>query len=319
MNNNSSFTFRQSTFFAAILVFVGAVCFSTKAVFVKLAYQYDVDSISLLALRMAFSLPIFLSIAWWSNRDTQNKDYKMQSKDWFYTLLLGAMGYYLASLLDFLGLQYVTAGMERLILFTYPTLVVLISVLFLKKKILKIHYIALTLTYIGIGMAFFEYLQSDAHSIFDVNNQFMFGAILIFGAALAYAVYLVGSGNLLPRLGTVRYNSLSMSAAGMAVLIHHAITNQLALFNFVPEVYYYGMAMALVSTVIPSFLIAEGIRIIGATNASIIGSVGPISTIILAYIFLGERLGWWQWGGTLLVIVGVLLISLQKGKSGNAQ
>lgn len=314
MNNLSPLPFRQTTFFAALLVFVGAVCFSTKAVFVKLAYQYDVDSISLLALRMAFSLPIFLSIAWWSNRDQKN-NYQMQPKDWFYTLVLGAMGYYLASLLDFLGLQYVTAGMERLVLFTYPTLVVIISAIFLKQKIFKIHYIALSLTYIGIGIAFFEHLNADPHSIFDTDNHFMYGAMLVFAAALAYAIYLVGSGSILPRLGTVRYNSLSMSAAGVAVLIHHAIVNQLALFDFVPEVYYYGIAMALISTVIPSFMIAEGIRIIGATNASIIGSVGPISTIILAYIFLGERLGWWQWGGTMLVIVGVLLISLQKGKT----
>lgn len=312
MNTKLSATFRQSNLFAAILVFIGAVGFSTKAVFVKLAYQYDVDSISLLALRMAFSLPIFIGVAWWSHQGQQD-NYEIHGKDWLYTFILGAIGYYLASFLDFLGLQYITAGMERLVLFTYPTLVVIISAIFLKKKIKKVHYIALSLTYVGIGVAFLEHLQSDNH-LGDTNEHFLLGAALVFGAALAYAIYLVGSGYILPRLGTLRYNSLSMSAAGLAVLVHHAVVNQLALFDFAPPVYYYGIAMALFSTVLPSFLIAEGIRIIGATNASIIGSIGPISTIILAYIFLGEQLGWWQWGGTLLVIVGILLISLQKHK-----
>ncbi len=297
---------RQGNYlYGALLVFIGSIFYSSKAVIVKLAYQYDVDSISLLALRMSFSIPVFLLIGLLKlKRDPGSQEVLRQN--WWKIILLGTCGYYLASLLDFIGLQYITASMERVVLFTYPTIVLLLSAVFLKKRMVKRQVLALLITYVGIAIAFLSSL-ADAE-----QANLLLGSLLVFGAALAVSIYVVGSGELLPKLGTQLYNSFAMLAAGIAIVIHHFLTNDLALFNFEMEVYAYAFLMAMIATVIPSFLVAEGIRVVGANNAGLIGSIGPISTIVLAYIFLGERLDFYQWFGTILVIVGVLSIVLWK-------
>ncbi len=302
--NHSDQIFRQQLI-GGILVFFGAILFSTKAVMVKLAYQYEIDSISLLALRFSFSLPFYLGMNWWWRRK-QTKVYKMNRKEWIQLAGVGVLGYYLASLLDFIGLQYITASMERLILFLYPTIVVIISFLFFKKPIYRSQVIALVLTYIGIGLAFFEGLQ--------LSNQpnFALGGFLIFLCAIAYAMFLIGTGEIIPKLGTIRFTSLALTMSSIAILLQHLILYQWDLFGFAWQVYALGILMAIVATVIPSFMVSEGIRLIGASNASIVGSVGPISTIILAYIFLGERLGPLQFVGTGIVILGVLVVTLKK-------
>lgn len=293
--------------YGALLVFAGSILFSTKAVMVKLAYQHEVDSISLLALRMSFALPFFLWIGISQFRRNPEVRPLLQTY-WWKIVLLGACGYYLASLLDFLGLQYVTASLERVILFTYPTIVLILSALFFNKKVLPRQIAALTITYIGISIAFWDSLSDDS------QLDLMRGALLIFGAAFCFAIYVVGSGELLKKVGTRAYNSLAMSSAAIAVLVHHLLTNGLELSGFHPMVYVYALLIALIGTVIPSFLVAEGIRLIGANNSGLIGSIGPISTIVMAYIFLGERLSLLQWLGTLLVIGGVLMIVLWKQK-----
>lgn len=307
---NISYTHQQQLI-AAVLVFLGAVCFSTKAVLVKLAYLYEIDSLSLLALRMLFSLPFFLLIAFLFHKRSANVQHlqPISKKDWISIISLGIVGYYLASYFDFIGLQYITASLERLILFVYPTLVVLISALLYQKKITKEQWIALFLTYIGIACAF-----SDQTTLMQ-NENIWLGASLVFISALTYAIYLIGSGQLLPRIGTARYTSYVMTIACIAVLVHYIIANPFNLLNFPLPVYGLAFLMAIFSTVTPAFLVSEGIRIIGSSNASIIGSVGPISTIILAYIFLGERIGEWQIFGTFLVIGGVSIIALQKKKT----
>lgn len=296
---------RRSQLGAAALVFLGALCFSAKAVIVKLAYRYGVDSVSLLTLRMAIALPFFMLTAMLARRPEQ-EDRQLTRRDWAGVVLMGVFGYYLASFLDFFGLQYISASMERLILFAYPTLVLLISAVFFGKPISRAQYAALVLTYLGILIAFSKNLGSSDYP------HFWLGAGAIFLGALAYAIYLVGSGNYLPRLGTWRYTSYAMMAACLAVIVHHGLAYRWQLFTFPAAVYWLSLLMALISTVLPAFLISEGIRRIGAGNAAIIGSVGPISTIILAYIFLGERLVFIQWVGAFLVIGGVLVISLKK-------
>lgn len=299
---------RRQQLIAAALVFSGALCFSAKAVFVKLAYQFGVDSISLLALRMVFSLPLFLILAWWSLRKKQSAYTAPTRREWIYIALLGVMGYYLASMLDFLGLQYIGASLERLILFVYPTMVLLISAVLFKQAIHQDQYIALVLTYVGVALAFIGGIK------FNDRQDLFLGSGLIFLSAFVYACYLIGSGRLLPKVGTLRFTSYAMISASVGVLIHHGLLYQWRLFHFAPEVYQLSIVMAVLSTVLPAFMISEGIRLIGAGNAAIIGSVGPISTIVLAYIFLGERLGLWQWVGAALVITGVLWISLRKQK-----
>lgn len=294
---------QRSRVVGAVWVLLGAICLSAKAVIVKLAYRYEVDSISLLTLRFLFALPVFLVVAFWARRQHAHHDQPLHKRDIGQLLIFGIAGYYLASLLDFMGLQYVTASMERLLLFAYPTFVVLINSLILRQPVRRVQIWALLLTYVGILLAFIEgvHLSDDP--------QFAIGAGLVLLCALTYSVYMVGSGHLIPRLGTWRYTSLAMSAACVAILLHHLLVYRWDLWSFPYPVYTLSLLMAMVSTVLPAFLVSEGIRRVGSGDAAILASVGPISTIILAAIFLDERLGYWQWGGTLLVIGGVVLIA----------
>ncbi len=298
--------FRNSYLFAALIIVLGAVLFSTKAIIIKLAYQHPIDSLSLLALRMFFSLPLFVLALWRPRKEKALS--KISGKDYWSIAVVGIVGFYGASYLDFLGLQYISASLERLILYCYPTLVLLISAIFLRKSITKIQLYALLMTYVGIAIIF-----SGKISIVGNSNPLL-GGIFIFFAALTYAIYLVGSGQLLPRIGTRRFTSYSMIAASMVVLAHNSIQNGMNLFDFPEKLYWLVGYMAVFATFIPTFLISEGIRIIGANNASIIGAIGPVSTILLAYVFLGERLYFIQWIGTIIVIGGVLLITLTKNK-----
>jgi drug/metabolite transporter (DMT)-like permease len=256
---------------------------------------------------MGFALPFYLIILLIEKNKTPiNKSVK--KKHWLWMLAMGIIGYYLASLFDFWGLNYVTAGTERLILFLYPSLVLIISALFLKKKILKIQYIALLVTYLGIVCTFIPNLKMG------LGSNLLFGSFLIFLSALTYAIYLIGSGELIPKFGIIRFTCYAMITSTIVVLIHHVAAGNGSLFNYPNEVYYLSITMAVMCTVIPSFLISGGIKKVGSGNASIIGSVGPIATIIMANIFLGEILNHWQIAGTLIVLGGVLMISW-KGKS----
>lgn len=296
---------KQPYLLGAALILLGSICFSAKAVMVKLAYRYQIDSVSLMALRMIFSLPFFILVAYISNKKSTQK-IQLKKRDWAMIAAFGMSGFYVASLADFIGLQYITASLERVILFTYPTMVVLIAALFLNRKIKKNEIFALLLTYLGTGIALFENFKLPN------GNSVLIGSAFIFIAALAYAIFVIGSGQMLKKMGTLQYNSLAMTAACIAIILHHAIAYRLALFDFQKEIYILAFIMGLFSTVIASFLVTGGIRIIGASHAAIISSVGPISTIILAYIFLGERLSGLQWIGTLIVIFGVLVITLNK-------
>lgn len=285
-------------------MFLGAVLFSAKAIFVKLAYQYNIDPVSLLTLRMVLSLPFFLLMGYFSGRNQKTESVK--KKEWVQIFLLGMVGYYLASLFDFQGLQYISAGLERLILFVYPTIVVILTAILYKKPIQRLQYLALGMTYIGIFIAF----------VYDAGvgsqKNVGLGAILVFLSAVTYAIYLIGSGKMIPKVGTVRFTAYAMSFSSLAVILHSLIFNGMNIWDFQKEVYYISALMAIFATVIPSFLISGGIKMIGSDNASIIGSIGPVSTIILAYIFLGEEISISQIIGTVFVLAGVLIISLRK-------
>ncbi len=296
---------------AFVLVFVGAIGYSSKAIFIKLAYRYGADSVSLVALRMAFSLPFFLIAAAYSRKQRKASDFQLTRKHWGQIIVLGLMGYYIASLLDFWSLQYLTASLARLILFTYPTMVLLLSALFLKRPFSWGEAGAVLLSYVGIALAFSQSVELAE------GELFWKGVALSFGSALTFAIYMMGSGEFLPKMGTLRYNSLAMSIACFAIIIHHGIQHQWALFDFPTPVYWHCFGMAILATVLPSFMVAEGIRRLGAAPASIISSVGPISTIILASVFLDESFGHWQWLGAVLVIGGVLLLSWWKRRKRN--
>ncbi|MBI2778342.1 MAG: DMT family transporter [Gammaproteobacteria bacterium] len=288
----------------AVYAFLAAVGFSGKAILVKLAYGYSVDAVTLLALRMLFSLPFFITIAVWSARNASAVN--LTARDWLSVVTLGLLGYYLSSLLDFLGLAYIPASLERLILFLYPTMVVILSALFLARRITGSVVVALALSYTGIALVF----ASDA-SLGQRNVAI--GASLVFASTLTYAIYLVGSGQVIAKLGPARFTGYALTVSCVAVVLHFGIVNAPAALIQPLPVYGMALAMALFSTVLPALLLAEGMRRIGADKTSIIGSIGPVATILLAYLFLGESLSVIQMAGAALVLAGVLFISLRKG------
>jgi drug/metabolite transporter (DMT)-like permease len=293
-------------FWGVIICLAGAICFSTKAIFVKLAYRdTQVDAISLLVLRMIFSLPFFLISA--GVYSSKENNVKFTTKQWIYIAVIGCLGYYVSSLLDFLGLQFVTAGIERLILFIYPTLVLLMNSVLFKQKIKGIQWLAVAVTYTGLLLAFFGEVDFSAQ-----NENFIWGSFLIFICAITYAAYIVGSGKLIPLVGAVKFNSYAMSFACIGVFLHFFATSEQSLMALPSQVYIYGLLMAILSTVIPSYLVSIGINRIGAGNAAIVASVGPVSTILLAYYFLNESIFVMQVVGTAMILFGVLLISRGK-------
>ena len=282
---------------------VAAIGFSAKAVMVKLAYVDAVDPITLLALRMAFSVPFFLVVA---ARENRNKHHDaITTGDKLAVLGLGLVGYYLASYLDFLGLQYISAGLERLILFLYPTMVVLISALLFRHRIGRTVLLALALSYAGIALVFLHDMHATQHDA-------PLGSALVFGSALAYAVYLAGAGHTIARIGATRFTAYVMTVASAACLLQFAATHAVADLDLPLRVYGLSIAMAVFSTVLPAFLLAAAMRRIGSMHTSMIGSIGPVSTIYLAYVFLGEQLSLVQMTGSILVLAGVLMISLKK-------
>ena len=281
---------------------IGIVLFSAKAVMVKLAYTYNIDSVTLLLFRMIFAFPFYLAIALW-NKPKLNT--QLVSKDYLWLIFFGFIGYYMASWFDFEGLQYLKAGLERIILFVYPTLVVLLSWLFFKKKLSKIQYIAILITYIGVLITFWQEIALAGENMY-------LGVFLIFMSALTYASYLVGSGWLIPKFGVVNFTAYSMIVSTFCVVVHYSIVGNFDLFNYPKHVYFLGIAMALLSTLIPSFLVSMAIEKLGASTFSIFGSLGPVSTIILAYLFLDEYITLIQVLGMCIVILGVSIVSKKK-------
>ena len=286
---------------AVLLGISGVLLFSTKAIFAKLIYAEGVDHMTTLMLRMAFSVPFYVTILL-SIRNPQ----KGSPIKHFYLFLMGFLGYYLASFLDFKGLTFIKASLERLILFAYPTLVIILSALLLKKHISRIQKIGVLITYIGILVVFLpELFLSESHSS---QTNTLAGGVLVFFSALTYAGYLVGSQWLIPSFGVRKFTAIAMIWSGVMVLIHYLIVTRepLHIFELSGEVYLFGLLMGIFSTVLPSFLISQAIHKLGAAQFSIFGALGPVSTITLAFIFLNERLTMIQILGSLVVISGVI-------------
>ena len=300
-----------------LISFSGAVIFSTKAIIVKLAFRHThTDGLTLLMLRMLISLPFYLLAALWSSRKEGNV--RMTRRQWFYVLLLGLLGYYLSSFFDFIGLQYISAGLERLILFLYPSFSVLINAVVFRQKMSRAQLWALGLSYLGIGIAYFGELKIDTG-----NPNFYWGSSLIFLCAITYACYLSGTGRMVGVVGASKFTTYSMLSATGAILTHYFIRQAVRGEELLPlsagaGVWTYGVLLALVATVIPSFMLSAGMKIIGPNNAAIVTSVGPVSTILQAHFLLGDPIFAEQVIGTVLVIVGVLIIGW-KGRKAEAE
>ena len=289
----------------ALFAFTATFAFSAKAILVKLAYVHPVDAVTLLTLRMLFSFPFFLAAAAWSHRNAGGTPLK--KRDGVQLGILGFLGFYLASLLDFMGLTYLSASLERLIVFLYPTLVILLGALFLRKRITASAILALIVSYAGILLVF-------AKDVTMEQPHLWVGAGLVFGSTLAYAAYLTGCEEMITRLGPVRFTAYAMTLSSLMVAIHFFLIHPAADLAGQPRpVYALSFLMAIFSTVLPAFLLSTGIRKIGAAKASMIGSLGPVFTIVMAYFLLGESTSGDQIIGALLVLAGVALSSVRQG------
>ncbi len=289
----------KSNAWGAWLALIAALGFSLKAIFVKLAYPYGVDAITLLALRMGFSLPVFL----WVGLAQQKAGAALSRGDWLRLVVLGCLGYYGASILDFWGLAYISAGLERLILFTYPTLTILIGVFFQGKEFTRREGLAIVLCYTGIGFAFAHDLGlGDAHSV-------LIGGLLVFGSSVSYALYISGSAPMISRLGALRFSALASLVSSAVTLLHFGIAQPLTAFIQPLPVYGWGLAMAVIATVIPVFAQSAAIRHLGAGRASLYGMIGPMLTIGFGWWLLEEHISLHQMVGAGLVVAGIFIVS----------
>ncbi|GGO67334.1 permease [Bowmanella pacifica] len=286
------------------LAILAAFGFSFKAIFVKLAYaSAEVDAVTLLTLRMLFAFPIFFIIGFSALRGGP----RLSRKDWLLLVLLGLAGYYGASILDFMGLAYITAGLERLILFTYPTLTILLGVLFLGKRFDRRLMFALLLCSMGITLA----CVTD-FGFSDDEARVITGVLLIFGSALAYAFYSAFSEVSIKRLGSMRFSVLAMLVSIFAVQMHFLLVNPLTHLIQPTPVYLYCAAMAVFSTVLPVFFQSAAVRRIGAPRTVLIGTLGPVLTLFFSWLILAEPLTLMQLAGTVLVIAGVMVVNPPK-------
>jgi drug/metabolite transporter (DMT)-like permease len=278
-----------------------AVAFSGKAIIVKLAYRHGVDAITLLALRMLFAAPMFLVLAWWATR--AHRATALARRDWLAMTGVGLLGYYAASLFDFMALQYITAALERLVLFLYPTFVVLYSAAFAGRAIGRRDVFALAASYGGIVLVVLNDLGLQSSNV-------VLGTLLVLLSALCYAGHIIASGRMVQRIGTVRFASLVSLAACIGVLVHFVLVHDVGLlFDQPPPVHGWALLMAAASTVLPIVLMAGGIRRLGASQAAMVGTLGPVATIFLAYAFLDEPVTAVQLAGAALVVAGVLAIA----------
>jgi drug/metabolite transporter (DMT)-like permease len=302
----------RDTYAGVLFALIAAVGFSAKAILIKLAYLDHVDAITLLALRMLFALPFFIGVAIWLNfRD----HHPLKLQDWIAVIVLGLMGYYLSSFLDFLGLLYITAGLERLILFLYPTMTVILSAIIYKNAIGKKIIMAMALSYFGIALVFIHDVKLSHVDTSVSQSEIWLGAGLVFASALSYSSYLVGAGHAIRRMGATRFTAYASIVASFASLLQFVLTHPMSSLNLSYRVYELSIAMAIFSTVMPVFMLSYAIHRIGSGSSSLIGSVGPIATIGLAYVFLHEPITFLQIAGTILVLAGVLMISLNSTKT----
>ena len=282
---------------------LGAILFSAKAIVVKFTYRYGIDAVTLIAFRMLFAMPFFAVVAWrQSRRAARGEIVTMTAKERLQVCVLGLLGYYLSSFLDFLGLRYITASLERLILFLSPSLVVLLSALWFKRPIERRQWLAMVLSYAGVVLVF-------AHDLsFGGGSEVLLGSLFVFGSAASYSVYLICSGELIKRIGPTRLVAYAMLVSCVACIIQFFVVHSPSMLIQPAAVYGYSIIHATLNTVVPVFMLMWAVSLIGAPTASLLGMVGPVSVLFLASWFLDEPITVWQMGGTVLVLAGVFAL-----------
>ena len=285
-----------------LLALAGSIAFSGKAIIVKLAYRYGVDAVTVIMYRMLFSLPLFLALAWWATYRSAQPVRPLNRRDWLGILGLGFSGYYAASMLDFWGLQYISASLERLILYLNPTLVLLLGWLLYRRRISGQQYGAMALSYAGMLLVF-------GHELSFEGSATLIGGMLVFGSAVSYAVYLVFSGELVKRHGSLRLVGLATSVACLLCLLQFLLLKPLSAALVAPEVIWLSLLNAVACTAAPVVMVMMAIERIGPGLTAQAGMIGPLSTIAMGALVLGESLNGWIVAGTALVLSGVLWVT----------
>ncbi|NMM80369.1 EamA family transporter [Acidovorax sp. SRB_14] len=280
------------------LAVLGAIAFSGKAIIVKLAYRHGVDAVTLIMYRMLFALPIFAAMAWWASRGKP----PLSSRDWWGVLGLGVSGYYLASFLDFAGLAYISASLERLILYLNPTIVMGLGWLLYGRTIRWQQVLGTAISYCGVVLVFGQESQGQGANA-------AWGALLVFLSAVSYAIYMVYSGEMVQRLGALRLVGLATTVACLCCLLQFALLRPLSAALVAPEVVWLSVLNATLCTAAPVLMVMMAIERIGASAAAQTGMVGPMSTILMGVWLLGEPFTAWVAAGTALVIAGIFVFS----------
>lgn len=280
---------------------VGTLAFSGKAIIVKLAYRHGVDAVTLIMYRMLFALPIFVAMAWWASRGQA----ALTRMDWVGVFLLGVSGYYLASFLDFLGLAYISASLERLILYLNPTIVMLLGLVLFKRRTTRRQMLAMAISYSGVLLVF-------GHDVTLLGKEAVWGALLVFLSAVSYALYLVYSGEMVKRVGSLRLVGLASTVACLCCLLQFVLLRPLSAALVEPEVIWLSLLNASVCTVLPVLLVMMAIERIGASMTAQTGMLGAMATILMSAVILGEPFTIWVAAGTALVIAGIYVFSQSK-------
>ena len=284
---------------------MGSIAFSGKAIIVKLAYRYGVDAVTLIMLRMLFALPFFAVMAWWASRGKP----PLTRKDWLGVLGLGFTGYYLASFLDFAGLAYISASLERLILYLNPTLVLLLGLLVYKRRITAPQLLGMGISYCGVVLVFGHEIAVQG---VGERSGAAWGALLVFSSAVSYAIYLVYSGELVKRLGSLRLVGLATTVACLLCIVQFLVLRPMGAAWVAPEVMWLSLLNATACTVAPVLMVMMAIERIGASTAAQTGMVGPMSTILMGVLILKEPFTAWVAAGTVLVITGIFVFTYRK-------
>jgi len=284
------------------MAIVGAVLFSSKAIVAKLSYRYGVDALVVMGLRMLLSLPFFATVAFYQMVQAhRGKLPRLTRRDAILVIFLGCIGYYLSSYLNFLGLQYISVGLERLLLFLSPTFVLLITALWLKRPIAPRQWLALALSYCGVVAVFVQDLSFS-------GDQVLLGTLLVLGAAVSYAIYLINSGEVIQRIGASRLGAYAMTVSSLVTLLHFLLARSWHGLVQVRAIYELALIHAVLQTVLPAFLVMWAVARVGAPLAAQLGMLGPVSVLFLAWWLLGEPVTALQLTGTVVVLAGVFVL-----------
>lgn len=279
----------------------GAVLFSAKAILAKFQFRYGLDALDVMALRMALSLPLFLGLG--LREHLRGNRTPLRHREWGQVLVLGVLGYYLSSLLDFWGLQYVPVSMERLILFLNPTFVLLIGLVAFGRKVRRREWIAMAVSYAGVALVFAENLHLEGRNVVR-------GSLLVLVAAFSYALYLAMSGQLIRRIGSLRLMAYAMTVSTAATALHYGLAREPERLLALPAGAY-GLALvnAVLCTFLPVTFTMGAVARLGAGTAAQLSALGPVSLVFLGGWLLNERITALQLLGTAVVLGAVLLLT----------